>query len=60
MGRSARYRPGPPPVQVHAGNCYAAGNRHRPVDRDEARRLLASGLPACLRCQPDVDLRILD
>ncbi|MFJ4560012.1 DUF6233 domain-containing protein [Streptomyces massasporeus] len=35
-----------PPVQVHAGDCYAAGNRRRAVDRDEARCLLASGLPA--------------
>ncbi|MFC9681471.1 DUF6233 domain-containing protein [Streptomyces sp. NPDC056948] len=31
----------------------------RPVDRDEARRLLTSGLPACPRCQPDIELRIL-
>ncbi|MFJ8469232.1 DUF6233 domain-containing protein [Streptomyces swartbergensis] len=38
---------GRPPVQVRAGDCYAAGNRSRPVDRDEARRLPASGLPAC-------------
>ncbi|MFB6850156.1 DUF6233 domain-containing protein [Streptomyces sp. NPDC056373] len=30
------------------------------VNRDEARRLLASGLPACPHCQPDIDLRILD
>jgi hypothetical protein len=45
---------------VHAGDCYAAGSRHRAVDRIEARRLLASGLPACPHCQPDIDLRILD
>ncbi|MFF5315640.1 DUF6233 domain-containing protein [Streptomyces massasporeus] len=51
---------GRPPVQVHAGDCYAAGNRRRAIDRDEARRLLASGLPACPHCQPDIDLRILD
>jgi hypothetical protein len=51
---------GRPPVQVHAGDCYAAGNRRRPVDRNEARRLLASGLPACPHCQPDIELRILD
>jgi hypothetical protein len=43
---------GRPPVQAHAGDCYAAGNRHRPVDRDEARRLLASGLPACPAASP--------
>jgi hypothetical protein len=51
---------GRPPVQVHAGDCYAAGNRRRAINRDEARRLLASGLPACPHCQPDIDLRILD
>ncbi|MFD6174331.1 DUF6233 domain-containing protein [Streptomyces coeruleorubidus] len=51
---------GRPPVQVHAGDCYAAGNRRRSVDRGEARRLLASGLPACLHCQPDIELRTLD
>jgi hypothetical protein len=44
---------------VHAGDCYAAGSR-RPIDRDEARRLLASGLRACPHCQSDIDLRILD
>ncbi|MFJ4536605.1 DUF6233 domain-containing protein [Streptomyces tibetensis] len=45
---------------VHAGDCYAAGNRRRAINRDEARQLLASGLPACPCCQPDIDLRILD
>ncbi|WP_373307481.1 DUF6233 domain-containing protein [Streptomyces violaceus] len=44
----------------HAGDCHAAGNRRRPIDRDEARRLLPSGLPACPHCQPDIELRILD
>ncbi|WP_189598993.1 DUF6233 domain-containing protein, partial [Streptomyces pilosus] len=29
-----------PPLHVHAGDCYIAGKRRRPVDRDEARRLL--------------------
>ncbi|WP_244362277.1 DUF6233 domain-containing protein [Streptomyces aquilus] len=51
---------GHPPVQVHAGDCYAAGKRRRPVDRDEARRLLATGLPGCTHCQPDVQLHIID
>ncbi|MET9760133.1 DUF6233 domain-containing protein [Streptomyces sp. NPDC006372] len=51
---------GRPPVQVHAGDCYAAGNRRRPIYRDEARRPLASGLPACPHCRPDIHLRILD
>ncbi|MEV6592386.1 DUF6233 domain-containing protein [Streptomyces acidicola] len=51
---------GHPPLQIHAGDCYAAGKRRRAIDRDEARRLLASGLPACTHCQPDVEPGILD
>ncbi|MDQ0946320.1 hypothetical protein QFZ24_000243 [Streptomyces phaeochromogenes] len=48
------------PVEVHMGGCYAAGKRRRPVSRDEARRLLASGVRACSHCQPDTALNILD
>ncbi|MFG2351869.1 DUF6233 domain-containing protein [Streptomyces phaeochromogenes] len=51
---------GRPPIEVHAGGCYAAGKRRRPVARDEARRLLASGVQACSHCQPDTALDILD
>ncbi|MGW2287070.1 DUF6233 domain-containing protein [Streptomyces phaeochromogenes] len=51
---------GRPPVEVHVGGCYAAGKRRRPVGRDEARRLLASGVRACSHCQPDTALDILD
>jgi len=35
------------------------GKRRRPVGRDEARRLLAEGLPGCTHCQPDTRLGIL-
>ncbi|MEU8868758.1 DUF6233 domain-containing protein [Streptomyces umbrinus] len=42
------------------GGCYAAGKRRRPIGRDEARRLLASGVRACSHCQPDTALNILD
>ncbi|MFF4139238.1 DUF6233 domain-containing protein [Streptomyces mirabilis] len=35
---------GRPPTEVHVGGCYAAGKRRRPVPRDEARRLLTSGV----------------
>ncbi|WP_371667354.1 DUF6233 domain-containing protein [Streptomyces sp. NBC_00289] len=51
---------GRPPVQVHAGDCHMAGTRRRPVGRDEARRLLATGVGACIHCQPDTQLHILD
>ncbi|MEU9057190.1 DUF6233 domain-containing protein [Streptomyces sp. NPDC048384] len=58
--RGRRARPQPPdwivelgigadrtPVQVHAGDCHMTGKRRREVSRDEARRLLAAGLPGC-------------
>jgi hypothetical protein len=51
---------GRPPIEVHVGGCYAAGKRRRPVPRDEARRLLTSGVRACGHCQPDTALQILD
>ncbi|GHH68217.1 hypothetical protein FHS35_009250 [Streptomyces umbrinus] len=51
---------GRPPAEVHVGGCYAAGKRRRPVGRDEARRLLASGVRACSHCQPGTALDILD
>ncbi|MCT9009142.1 DUF6233 domain-containing protein [Streptomyces rhizosphaerihabitans] len=45
---------------VHVGGCYTAGERRRPVPRDEARRLLTAGVRACGNCQPDTALQILD
>ncbi|MEU9737182.1 DUF6233 domain-containing protein [Streptomyces sp. NPDC048002] len=49
-----------PPVEVHAGDCHITGKRRRAVSRDEARRLLATGLRPCAHCQPDTQLGILD
>ncbi|WP_231158078.1 DUF6233 domain-containing protein [Streptomyces sp. CNZ748] len=49
-----------PPLQIHTGDCHMAGKRHRPVDRDEARRLLATGHKACGHCRPDSLLGITD
>ncbi|MGA5357950.1 DUF6233 domain-containing protein [Streptomyces purpurascens] len=37
-----------------------AGSRRLAVSRDEARRLLSTGLRACSHCQPDVQPHILD
>ncbi|MGW2698398.1 DUF6233 domain-containing protein [Streptomyces sp. NPDC001296] len=48
------------PVQVHAGDCYMAGKRRRPVDREEARRLLAADVPAYSHCQPAARLHMVD
>ncbi|WP_306942906.1 DUF6233 domain-containing protein [Streptomyces phaeochromogenes] len=44
------------PVEVHVGGCYAAAKQRRPVGRDEARRLRASGARACSQGQPDTAL----
>ncbi|MFC8835825.1 DUF6233 domain-containing protein [Streptomyces griseoincarnatus] len=49
-----------PPLQIHTGDCHMAGKRHRPVDRVEARRLLATGLKACGHCRPDSLLGITE
>ncbi|MEU1465930.1 DUF6233 domain-containing protein [Streptomyces sp. NPDC005727] len=37
-----------------------AGKRRRPVEQDEARRLLADGTSACPHCRPDTGLGIVD
>ncbi|SOD91429.1 hypothetical protein SAMN06272765_7049 [Streptomyces sp. Ag109_G2-15] len=36
-----------------------AGNRRSPIDRGEARLLLADGVTACTHSRPDIDL-VLD
>ncbi|WP_458246981.1 DUF6233 domain-containing protein [Streptomyces sp. MAI_2237] len=41
-----------------AGGHLAVGKRRRPVDRDEARRLLTDGLRACSHCWPEARLDI--
>ncbi|MFF0001633.1 DUF6233 domain-containing protein [Streptomyces avermitilis] len=51
---------GRPPAELHTGDCYATGKRRRPVTREEARRLLASGLRACTHCRPDSELEVLE
>lgn len=48
------------PVRVHAGDCWDAGSRCHPVDRDTARRALAGGVEACTHCRPDTALGVLD
>ncbi|MCX4404911.1 MULTISPECIES: DUF6233 domain-containing protein [unclassified Streptomyces] len=49
-----------PPIEVHVGGCYAAGKRRCSLPRDEARRLLTSGVRACTHCKPCAQLRILN
>lgn len=47
------------PVQVHAGHCYAIGDRRRPITRDQALTALTGGVEACPHCRPDTDLGLL-
>ncbi|MEW2393140.1 DUF6233 domain-containing protein [Streptomyces venezuelae] len=51
---------GSPPIEVHRGDCHAAGKKRKPITRDEARRALAEGIRACTHCQPDAELRMLE
>lgn len=48
------------PVYVHAGGCHMAGKRSRGLERDQAVRALAEGVPACTHCRPDTELGVLD
>ncbi|MFD6288329.1 DUF6233 domain-containing protein [Streptomyces sp. NPDC060205] len=52
-------RAGRPPVEVHAGHHFALGRRHKPLSRDDARRLLDAGLRACGHRTQDTALDIL-
>lgn len=51
---------GGPPIEVHRGDCHAAGKRRRPVSRDEARQALVDGVRACTHCRADTELRVLE
>ncbi|MBW5420298.1 hypothetical protein GKQ77_01765 [Streptomyces sp. BG9H] len=51
---------GSPPIEVHRGDCYAAGKKRRPISRDEARRALAEEIRACTHCRPDTELGVLE
>lgn len=47
-------------VYVHAGGCWNSGKRSHAVSREEARRALTEGVPACPQCRPDTELGLLD
>jgi hypothetical protein len=49
-----------PPVQLHMGDCWNAGKRHKGIGREEALRALADGVKACGACRPDSELGFLD
>ncbi|MFE0133333.1 DUF6233 domain-containing protein [Streptomyces sp. NPDC059037] len=51
---------GGPPIEVHRGDCGAAGKRRTAVNRDEARWELARGIRACIHCRPDTELGVLE
>ncbi|MFB6977668.1 DUF6233 domain-containing protein [Streptomyces scopuliridis] len=48
------------PVAVHIGSCHMQGKRDQAVSRDDAVRLLADGVEACMHCRPDTALGILE
>ncbi|MGV2914668.1 DUF6233 domain-containing protein [Streptomyces alfalfae] len=48
------------PVEVHCGDCHAAGKRRQGISAEEARRALADGVPACTHCRPDTELGVLE
>ncbi|MEU6996666.1 DUF6233 domain-containing protein [Streptomyces sp. NPDC046465] len=47
---------GGPPIEVHRGDCHAAGKRRRAVTEGEARQALADGIRACTHCRPRDEL----
>lgn len=47
---------GGPPIEVHRGDCHAAGKRRRPCSEEEARQALADGIRACTHCRPRDEL----
>lgn len=48
------------PIEVHRGDCYAAGKRRRGITREEARQKLVEGVRACTHCRPDTELGVLE
>ncbi|WP_412079449.1 DUF6233 domain-containing protein (plasmid) [Streptomyces xanthophaeus] len=48
------------PSRVHTGDCWDTGNRCAPAGAEQIRRLLAEGVPACIHCQPDTALGVLE
>ncbi|MEU1121817.1 MULTISPECIES: DUF6233 domain-containing protein [unclassified Streptomyces] len=51
---------GGPAIEVHRGDCHAAGKRRRPITEEAARRALADGIRACTHCRPDTVLGVLE
>jgi hypothetical protein len=47
------------PLYVHTGACWNAGDRSRPVTREQALHALQQ-VPACSHCRPDTALGYLD
>jgi len=50
---------GAPPMEVHVGGCYAAGDRIRALTREQALAALTDGVDACTHCRPDTALGLL-
>ncbi|MFD6184781.1 DUF6233 domain-containing protein [Streptomyces goshikiensis] len=48
------------PVRVHTRDCWDIRSRCTPASADQIRPLLAQGIPACIHCQPDTALGMLE
>ncbi|MEO3978005.1 DUF6233 domain-containing protein [Streptomyces sp. CAU 1734] len=48
------------PIGLHTGECWIPAPGSKSLTRDEARRALAEGLPACPDCKPDTALGFVD
>ncbi|MGW4231208.1 DUF6233 domain-containing protein [Streptomyces sp. NPDC004980] len=46
------------PVEVHRGDCWAAGKELRAISRERALAEPADGVPACDVCRPDRPLGV--
>ncbi|WP_406368161.1 DUF6233 domain-containing protein [Streptomyces sp. NBC_01546] len=55
---SIRTAAGARPLRVHVGDCIMGNGK--PIDRDQARRMLADNVEACPYCNPDNALGLME
>ncbi|MEW2266083.1 DUF6233 domain-containing protein [Streptomyces sp. NPDC047853] len=49
-----------PPVYIHAGDCWNAGQRSKGIEQAQARQALADGVKPYDVCRPDSALGFVD
>ncbi|WP_392757372.1 DUF6233 domain-containing protein [Streptomyces sp. LN590] len=50
---------GSPPIEVHVGECYAAGKRRSAITREQALTGSADGIRTRIHCRPDTELGVI-